>query len=187
MFFKLIFGAMTALTNAAMAVAMTPANAISNGTHLAITAIVTNAQNNSAFQCWSLNTPFLAATSSAPGAASFPFFNLGSFDNGGYLVTPPYSNQGVHTAAKPQLVHAISGLLVISVPNDEEQEPIQLLGGPSGLLLALDTEGTGHETAQPSDEYSMGFVLPFKDGIVPEHVVLKDGPCGEVGTFVGFK
>lgn len=67
-----------------------------------------------------------------------PLLDLGSFDNGGYLVRPLHSDQGVHTAARRQLVHAISGLLVISLPHNKEQEPVYLIGGPSGMLLASD-------------------------------------------------
>lgn len=65
-----------------------------------LTAIYTNEQNNSAFQCWQLAAPFI--TSTVPGTPS-SILSLGNFSDAGYVVSPPRSVGGpYHNAPRNQ-------------------------------------------------------------------------------------
>lgn len=67
-----------------------------NGTSLDITALVTNNQNESAFQCWQLTKPF--TTSSTGGISGATILNFGSVDNFTYTLIPPRFKGGLHNA-----------------------------------------------------------------------------------------
>lgn len=75
-------------------------NALANSTYLTATAVVTNAQNRSAFECWQFSTP-LASSSQAgtSGVATFAFTNISTAV---YTILPPRYNGGVHNAPVPQ-------------------------------------------------------------------------------------
>ena len=47
----------------------------------------------------------------------------------------------------------------------------------NGFLVAVDTVGIGHHTEYPSDKDTVALQIPFADGIVPRHRVLKEGAC----------
>ena len=52
-----------------------------------------------------------------------------------------------------------------------------VLGGGNGIIVAVDTTGTGHNTSYPSSQQTRGLQIPFTNGIIPPHVVLHDGAC----------
>ena len=52
-----------------------------------------------------------------------------------------------------------------------------MLGGADGLIIAVDTVGTGHNTSYPSNAETRALQIPFADGIIPAHVVLHSGAC----------
>jgi hypothetical protein len=49
--------------------------------------------------------------------------------------------------------------------------------GVNGLIVAADTTGIGHHTAYPSDKETVALQIPFADGRVPAHKVIKQGAC----------
>jgi hypothetical protein len=51
-------------------------------------------------------------------------------------------------------------------------------------FFAMDIEGEGHYATYPSDEWTVGLMVPLKDGSAPEHVVLDDKPCETTGRIV---
>lgn len=82
-----------------------------------------------------------------------------------------------------RLVSFLSGLAHITLPSPSPdskagEDEAWITGGAYGLLVALDTEGTGHVTTYPGDEATVSLQIPFGDaGDVPAHEVLADGPC----------
>jgi hypothetical protein len=141
---------------------------------LHLTAITTNANNASIFECWSLSPPFTTSTGSGTiGASTLP---LGSFSQGqGYTVIPPHFDAGVHNAPAPQLVVFLSGLANVSLV--EANEFVMVKGGKNGVIIAVDTMGTGHITRYTGNKETIILQLPFEGGKVPEHVVVHGGAC----------
>lgn len=72
----------------------------SNTTSLTATALVTDANNNTAFQCWQLTEPF--KTSSTPGQVGTKALTIGDSTNLAYTVLPPRFDGGIHNAPEPQ-------------------------------------------------------------------------------------
>ncbi|KAF2118070.1 hypothetical protein BDV96DRAFT_489447 [Lophiotrema nucula] len=151
-----------------------------NTTYLTATALVTK-NNNSAFECWQLTEPF--KRSSTPGVSGTQVATIGNYTNLGYTILPPRYDGGIHTAPVPQLVHYISGLSHITLPNDDSVDA-WFLGGVGGLLFATDTTGSGHITRYPSDSETVAITAPFEGGKVPGHTVLSNGPCVGKQTFI---
>lgn len=75
----------------------------------------------------------------------------------------------------------MSGLIHITLPvpatGNSSLDEAWILGGASGLLVAVDTIGTGHISTYPSDLSTVTFQIPLAGGIVPEYTVLSQGPC----------
>ena len=69
----------------------------------------------------------------------------------------------------------LSGLAYITLPDGSDEAWI--VEGVNGLAVAADTTGLGHHTAYPSDKETVALQIPFADGIVPHHRVLKGGAC----------
>ncbi|KAF2095977.1 hypothetical protein NA57DRAFT_59039 [Rhizodiscina lignyota] len=151
---------------------------IANGSQITVTTIITTSENISAFQCWTFSAPFLL------GPAPFLALNLGDFDNLTYRVFPPHSSTGVHNAPRHQLILVQSGIVMITLP-DGSDDPVYAQPGPSGLILALDVEGQGHTTSQPSDEEGLVLELPFRNGVIPPHKVINEtGACRGQESFL---
>ncbi|KAF1958511.1 hypothetical protein CC80DRAFT_546741 [Byssothecium circinans] len=157
-----------------LAVAQTP-----NTTYLTATAIVTK-NNNSAFECWQLTEPF--RRSSVPGVSGTQVATISNNTNFAYTILPPRYDGGIHTAPAPQLVHFLSGVAHLTLPNDASVDA-WVVGGVGGLLFAVDTTGTGHITRYPSDQETVAIVAPFAEGKIPDHAVLSDSPCLGKQTF----
>ncbi|KAF2621200.1 hypothetical protein BU25DRAFT_416302 [Macroventuria anomochaeta] len=152
----------------------------SNTTYLTAPALVT-LNNRTAIQCWRLTTPFV--TSSTPGTKGAKAAVISNATNLAYTVLPPRFNGGLHTAPVPQLVHFLSGLAHITLPDDPSQD-LWLVGGAGGLLFAADTTGSGHITTYPSDHETVGLLAPFESGRVPGYEVLQSGACSGLQTFI---
>lgn len=180
---------------------------------LIATAIVTTKQNVSGLECWEFSSPF--TTSTAAGTSGASSLNLANVSNIVYTVLPPRFNGGVHNAPAAQvrlprrsflwnwstssftfnescikcadmtsqLVVFTSGLAHITLPSSSDEAWV--LGGANGLIVAVDTTGTGHVTVYPSDEYTIGLQIPFEGGEVPDHTVLWSGPCNST-QLLGF-
>jgi len=79
--------------------------AITNGTYLRATVLVTNSHNNSALQCWESKAPAsVSSDAGTSGSATFPFPQT---DETIYTVIPPRFDGGIHRAPKAQYVHSI--------------------------------------------------------------------------------
>lgn len=99
-----------------------------------------------------------------------------------YTILPPRYDGGLHTAPVPQLVHFLSGVAHLTLPQDPSVE-LWLVGGKGGLLFATDTKGVGHITRYPSDQETVALTAPFADEKIPEHEVINEGPCWGNQTF----
>ena len=64
------------------------------------TAIVTDANNNSALECWQLNASVTISTDAA--SAGTRTVQLGNVANATYTVFPPNYYSSIHTAPHPQ-------------------------------------------------------------------------------------
>ena len=69
----------------------------------------------------------------------------------------------------------LSGLAHITLPSSSDEAWV--MEGINGLLVAADMDGTGHYTTYPSDKETVALQIPFHDGVVPSHRVMKPGPC----------
>lgn len=56
--------------------------------------------------------------------------------------------------------------------------------GVNGFIVAVDTLGVGHYTGYPSDKETVALQIPFTDGVVPDHVVLREGACHSASQVV---
>jgi hypothetical protein len=151
-----------------------------NTTYLIAPALVTE-NNHTIIQCWKLVAPF--KRSSVPGVSGAQVATISNNTNLAYTILPPRFDGGIHTAPAPQLVHFLSGLAHLTLPNDDSVD-LWIVGGKSGLLFAVDTTGTGHVTRYPSDQETVAITAPFTGGSIPEHEVLAEGPCVGMQTFV---
>jgi hypothetical protein len=150
-----------------------------NTTYLIAPALVTR-DNNTIIQCWKLNSPFKRA--STPGIIGTQTAVVSNNTNLAYTILPPRYDGGLHTAPVPQLVHFLSGVAHLTLPQDPSVE-LWLVGGKGGLLFATDTKGVGHITRYPSDQETVALTAPFADEKIPEHEVINEGPCWGNQTF----
>ena len=56
-------------------------------------------------------------------------------------------------------------------------DDVWIMEGVNGLLVANDVTGIGHYTDYPSDKETVALQLPFRDGKLPDHVVVRNGSC----------
>ncbi|EKM51749.1 uncharacterized protein PHACADRAFT_262071 [Phanerochaete carnosa HHB-10118-sp] len=146
--------------------------ASSNGTFLELTAIVTR-NNISALECWRLTDPFV--TSADAGTAGASTMDINDLANATYTVLPPRFEGGVHNSPHPQLVIFLSGVAHVTLPFGTDDALV--LGGGSGMIIAADTTGSGHNTSYPSNQQTRALQIPFTDGVIPPHVVVNEGAC----------
>ena len=76
--------------------------AAQNTTFLTATALVTNAQNNSALQCWQFTTPLEVPTT--PGVSGSLLFSFNLSTTAEFAAIPPRYDGGIHNAPRPQCV-----------------------------------------------------------------------------------
>lgn len=69
----------------------------------------------------------------------------------------------------------LTGLAHVTVP--EGNGDLWIKAGSNGFMIAADTVGIGHFTEYPSDERSIALQIPFTDGALPAHTVVKNGTC----------
>jgi hypothetical protein len=156
------------------------AQANRNTTYLIAPALVTK-NNHTTIQCWKLTSPF--KRSAVPGISGAQVTTLSNNTNLAYSILPPRFDGGLHTAPSPQLVHFLSGISHVTLPQDASVD-LWIVGGKAGLLFAVDTTGLGHITRYPSDQETVAITAPFAQDIIPEHTVLKEGPCLGIQTFI---
>jgi hypothetical protein len=153
--------------------ALAAAQADLNTTYLVAPALVTK-NNHTIIQCWKLASPFIR--SAVPGVNGAQVATISNNTNLAYSILPPRFDGGIHTAPSPQLVHFLSGIAHVTLPQDASVD-LWIVGGKSGLLFATDTTGLGHITRYPSDQETVSITAPFAQGMIPEHTVLTEGPC----------
>ncbi|KAK5121602.1 hypothetical protein LTR85_004774 [Meristemomyces frigidus] len=154
--------------------------AASNSSYLQATALVTNAQNHSALQCWQFTDPAtVSSEAGTSGSATFAFANTTETI---YTVIPARFNGGTHNAPVPQIVTFLSGLAHITLPvavhGNSTLDEAWIVGGADGFLIAVDTGGTGHITTYPTDQPTVSLQIPFASmEDVPAYSVVSEGPC----------
>ena len=138
--------------------------------HLTATAIVnTPDKTSSSFECWRI-------TDTLDGSDGSLNMHLADITNATFVARPAGDVLDLHTAPHAQIVAYLSGAINITVPTKPEQQSL-ILGGQHGLFFAMDTEGEGHYATYPSDEQTVGLMIPLAGGMAPEHEVLDDKPC----------
>lgn len=68
-----------------------------------------------------------------------------------------------------------SGLAVVTLPNNTGTAYVP--GGANGIIIAVDTVGSGHNTSYPSNSETIALQIPFADDAIPAHSVVAEGPC----------
>ncbi|OJD34288.1 34-dihydroxy-2-butanone 4-phosphate synthase protein [Diplodia corticola] len=163
------------LLQALFALSATAATAAQTTYYLTTTAIVTDpATNVSALQCWRFTTPL--EVPSTPGITGTQLFQLNLSSAAEYTVIPPRFDGGLHNAPHNQLVAFTSGLAHITLPGNSTDEA-WVVGGETGLIVAVDTVGSGHYTRYPTDQATVAFALPFENDEPPPHEVNSTGAC----------
>ena len=56
-------------------------------------------------------------------------------------------------------------------------EELWIVEGVNPIVIANDVVRQGHWTYYPSDKETVALQVPFSDGLVPEHRVVKKGAC----------
>ena len=69
----------------------------------------------------------------------------------------------------------MSGVAHVTLPHGTDDAFV--VGGSDGLIFAVDTVGTGHNTSYPSNMQTRALQIPFTGGIIPNHTVVNQGPC----------
>lgn len=68
-----------------------------------------------------------------------------------------------------------SGFVVLTMPNNTGAAYVR--GGQNGIIIAVDTIGSGHYASYPTDSETVTLFIPFEGGVYPAHSVVADGPC----------
>jgi hypothetical protein len=69
----------------------------------------------------------------------------------------------------------LSGVAHVTLPHGTDDAFV--VGGANGLIIAVDTTGTGHNTSYPSNDSTRALQIPFAGGVIPPHTVLSSGAC----------
>ncbi|KAL4894297.1 hypothetical protein BDV59DRAFT_16806 [Aspergillus ambiguus] len=137
--------------------------------HLTATALVEDDKGTAGLECWRFPQEFYQYPT--VGMA----LPLGNVSNITYIALPPRSAEGIHNPPHPMLFILLSGLAHITLP--EGHDEAWVMEGVNGLLVAVDYAGMGHYTTYPSDKTTIALQVPFEDGRIPEHIVIRSGAC----------
>ncbi|CAI6094524.1 unnamed protein product [Clonostachys chloroleuca] len=143
--------------------------------HLQLTAVVSDKDQNAAFECWEFSTAF----TEYPTVGS-AVNGLADVSNISYVILPPRSGEGLHKPPHPMFFALLSGSAHITLPEGDDE--LWIRDGENGLIVAVDTVGVGHYTEYPSDIPAIALQIPFKDGVAPTHRVIKHGPCSTTAS-----
>lgn len=139
--------------------------------YLKLPAVTSDANNTDArIECWQFTKPFDQYPTVGRALA------LADLSNITYVVLPPRSKEGLHHPPAPMLFVLVSGIAHVTLPAGKDELWIRQI--VNQVIVANDIHGIGHNTEYPSDQETVALQLPFKDGIVPEHLVLHSGACG---------
>lgn len=115
-------------------------------------------------------TPYPTVGSGVPGLAAVA--------NVSYVVLPAQASEGLHKPPHPMFFTLLSGLAHVTLPGaGADDDGLWIEPGVHGLMVAADTVGDGHFTEYPSDSKSVALQIPFADGVLPAHRVVKNGTC----------
>lgn len=70
----------------------------------------------------------------------------------------------------------MSGVAHITLPECED-DGVWVIGGANGLIVAVDTTGSGHITTYPSDRETIALAIPFANATAPGYEVVNKGQC----------
>ncbi|KAI1360352.1 hypothetical protein F5Y08DRAFT_52493 [Xylaria arbuscula] len=153
--------------------------------HLNVTAITAH-NGSSVFECWQMDQTF--EMSNVPGISDTAQVALSNVSSLSYSVIPPNFDSDLHNAPQNQWVAFLSGLVNITLPDDDTASAY-ISGGQFGLIFAADTKDVsvkGHRTQYPGLTETVALQIPTADGKVPQHQVLHPGPCG-AGEIAGVR
>ncbi|KAL9620970.1 MAG: hypothetical protein Q9160_004488 [Pyrenula sp. 1 TL-2023] len=144
-----------------------------NGTFLQLSAVVNEVQPpyNAKIECWELATPFQDYPTIG---TSLPLANISNLT---YVALPPKSAEGLHHPPHPMFFILLTGTAHVVLPGDPESEGLWIIEGINPVIVAADTLGVGHNTYYPGDKTTIALQAPFKDGVVPEHTLVRRGAC----------
>ena len=69
----------------------------------------------------------------------------------------------------------LSGLAHVTLLDTKDE--LWITEGQHNFIIAADTIGVGHITQYPLDKPTVALQIPLKDGILPDHHVVKQGAC----------
>ncbi|KAF2169364.1 hypothetical protein M409DRAFT_20587 [Zasmidium cellare ATCC 36951] len=141
--------------------------------HLTLTALLSDDDGKLFYECWEIDsfTKYPTVGMAVPDFAQV--------SNISWVVLPPRSTEGYHKPPHPMLFVLLSGLAHVTVPASGLEE---LWIGEGDVMIAADTIGKGHITDYPLDKESHALQIPFKDGTLPAHRVIKAGICHSTVT-----
>ncbi|KAH8675594.1 hypothetical protein BX600DRAFT_507820 [Xylariales sp. PMI_506] len=140
--------------------------------YLQLTAVVSAGDDGrAALECWEMAMPFFGYPTVGSSISG-----LANVSNVSYVVLPSGSNEGLHKPPHPMFFVLLSGVAHVTLPHGDGDE-LWIRAGVNGLIVAVDTRGDGHVTEYPGDQPAAALQIPFLDGVVPEHRVVKRGVC----------
>jgi len=137
---------------------------------LTIRVLLSDSDGTAYFECWSISTPF--ADYPTVGSAIVGFADVSNIS---YVILPPRSDEGLHKPPHPIFFVLLSGLAHVSLPKGDGE--LWIMEGVNGLMVAADVTGDGHYTMYPSNKETIALQIPFLNGTMPKHEVLRDGVC----------
>lgn len=140
---------------------------------LRLSAVVNEEQYpyDAKIECWELDTSFHDYPTIG---ASLP---LADVSNLTYVTLPPKSAEGLHHPPHHMLFILLAGLAHVTLPSDPMSAGLWIMEGLNPVIVATDTLGVGHNTSYPSNKTTIALQAPFKDGMIPEHIIVAQGPC----------
>lgn len=138
--------------------------------HLLLTALLSDVEGRLRFECWQMAefVKYPTVGMAVPGVSEVT--------NISYVVLPPRSSEGYHRPPHPMFFVLLSGQAHVTIPEHSDDE-LWISEGKNNLMIAADTVGKGHITDYPSDSSTHALQIPFRDGRLPEHTVLRSGVC----------
>lgn len=150
-----------------------PDHSTSRAKRLRVSAVVNTDHypHDAKIECWELEAPF----SKYPTVGEA--LSLGNVTNMTYVTLPPKSKEDLHHPPHDMFFILLSGVAHVRLPADPESEGLWIREGINPLIVATDTMGKGHYTDYPGEKQAVALQVPFKDGAVPQHVVVGEGAC----------
>lgn len=149
----------------------TKQNATQHHQYLHLNAITSSPRppHHAVLECWKMSTPFTPYPTIGASLA------LGNISNLTLVTLPPNSREPLHHPPHPMFFILLSGRAHITLPADPDGEGLWIEAG--SIIFANDMTGVGHWTEYPGEQGAVALQAPFRDGVLPEHVVVGKGPC----------